>query len=348
MANQQHLDIFKPGVEVWLSLKRWNNDFKYYLLMIILILTGAAFLIYPTPKGMPWLPVLGGIVIGAGFTIIATMVSNKQAIQEQYKKEANLQRKTDVYGPLHAELKSLKEAFDNAHAGEEQYPRWIVNPGVEHPNSLRFGNLTMLPRFSLWPTFMTDYRVDNFSPTAQKILNEVQNLAVAYGNAVEDARNTMQVMLRSHLATSFAREEQRQDYQEWLRKRSGSTSENNRWFNFINLQTTAYILISPLGEGLSQLWSYTIGWLLADKPDQAAQVIYNTYAIEWDASQHSSFSWFQDIFQATESELKNDQAYQHVQDAQQRLFTKLQEAEMILYQGLLYIRNRYEGGAPPV
>jgi hypothetical protein len=348
MPNQQHLYILKQGVDVWLFLKRLFNDFMPYLIMIILILIGTAFLIYPAPKDMSWLPVLGGFVIGAGFTTFATIVSNRQAIQEQYKKEANLQRKTDVYGPLHAELKRLREIFDNAHAGEAPYPRWVVVPGEEPPLSLRYGNLAMLPMFSLWPTFKTDYRVDNFNPTAQKLLNEVQILVVACGKTVEDARKAMQIILRPHIATNIAKEEQRQDYKEYLQKRSENIPVNNRWFDFINSQTTTYTLTWPLGEGLSQSWARTIGWLLADQSDQAAQEIYSTDAIGWDASQHASFSWFQTIFQATESELKNDQAYQHMQDAQQKLFTKLQEAETMLYQGLLYIRNRYEGGVPPV
>ena len=104
----------------------------------------------------------------------------------------------------------------------------------------------------------------------------------------------------------------------------------------------------PLGEGLSQSWARKIGWLLGDNPVQAAQDIYSEDAINWDAAQHSSLSWFQDIFEAAASELKSDQTYQQMQDAQQRLFTKLQEAEAMLYQGLVYIRNHYEGGNPLV
>lgn len=96
----------------------------------------------------------------------------------------------------------LRETFDKAHAGTAPYPRWIVISGVEPPPSLRFANTTMLPTFSLWPTFLTDYHVDNFSTDAQNVLNEVQSLAVAYGKAAEDARKAMQAMLRPHIATS--------------------------------------------------------------------------------------------------------------------------------------------------
>jgi len=331
----------------WSSLKRWLSGLYLITFALVFIGVGVILLLLPSLKGTVW-QTIGGALLGTGFTILVTAITARQSSLEQYRKEANLQRKTDVYGPLHAELKMQRETFDKAHAGTVPYPRWIVISGVERPPSLRFANTTMLPTFSLWPTFMADYRVDNFSPDAQYLLNEVQSLAVDYGNAVEDARKAMQVMLRPHNATSIAKEEQLSNYQKWLRKRTGGTPEFNRWFDFINLQTTTTTTDMPLGEGLAQSWVRKIGWLLEDNPVQAAQEIYNEDAINWDAAQHASFSWFQDIFEATASELKSDQTYHRVQDAQQKLFTKLQEAESMFYQGLIYIRNHYEGGPPPV
>ncbi len=59
-------------------------------------------------------------------------------------------------------------------------------------------------------------------------------------------------------------------------------------------------------------------------------------------------SYSKDIFQVTWNELKGTPEYQQAQDTQEKLYRKLQEAESMLYQGLIYIRNRYEGGKPPV
>lgn len=331
----------------WSSLQRWLTGMYLVTFALVFIVAGVILFLLPSLKGTVW-QTISGALLGTGFTILVTAITARQSSLEQYRKEANLQRKTDVYGPLHAELKMLRETFDKAHTGTTPYPRWILISGVEPPSSLRFGNTTMLPAFSFWPAFMADYRIDNFSPDAQKLLNEVRNLTVAYGKAVEDARKVMQVMLRPHIAASVAKEEQLSNYQEWLRKRNSTTPEYNRWFEFIYLQMTTTSTDMPLGEGLSQSWARKIGWLLGDNPVQAAQDIYSEDGINWDASQHSSLTWFQDIFEATASELKSDQTYQQMQDAQQKLFTKLQEAEAMLYQGLIYIRNRYEGGSPSV
>lgn len=273
--------------------------------------------------------------------------SARQSGYEQYKKEANLQRKTDIYGPLHAELKVLRETFDAAHAGIAPYPRWIEIPGVERPAPLLYAQTALLPTFSYWPAFQADYRVDNFSPEAQRLLTDVQHLAVAYGEAVEAARKTVQGMLRPQIAASITKEEKSREYQAWLPKRLSPT-EQNRWFEFIFNEKSVVSSTTPLGKGLSYIWSAKIGWLLADKPAQAAAEIFHGDTQSWDASQYASLSWFQSIFETAASELKNDPAYQKAHDAQQALYLKLKEAEELLYKGLLYIRNHYEGGPPLV
>lgn len=331
----------------WSSIRKWFTGLYLVTLAFVFIVAGVILLLLPPLKNTLW-QTIGGALLGAGFTILVTAITARQSSLEQYRKEANLQRKTDVYGPLHAELKVLRETFDKAHAGTAPYPRWIVIEDAERPSALRFANITKLPAFYYWPTFKTDYRIDNFSPEAQKLLNEVHSLAIAYGEAVEDARKSMQAMLLPHIAASLVKEERSSNYQEWLRKRNTNTPEINRWFDFINSQITTTSPDYPLGNGLAQVWSAKIVWLLADKPAQAALDIYHGDAINWDASQHSSLAWFQDIFEATANELKSDQTYQKVQDAQRELFAKLLEAEAMLYRGLIYIRNRYEGGAPPV
>ncbi len=346
-SSDERLNMYTKKLSWQSSLKRRLTGLYLVAFAFVFIVAGVILLLLPSLIGTVW-QTIDGALLGTGFTILVTAITARQSSLEQYRKEANLQRKTDVYGPLHAELKMLRDTFDKAHAGTAPYPRWIMISGMEPPSSLRYSNTTMLPAFSLWPAFIADYRVDNFNPYAQKLLNEVQSLAEAYGKAVEEARKAMQIILRPHIAASVAREEQLSNYQEWLRKRNSNTPEYNRWFEFIYLQMTTPSTDMPLGAGLAQSWARKIGWLLGDNPVQAAQDIYCEDAINWDAAQHASPSWFRDIFEATASELKNDQTYQRVQDAQQQLFTKLQEAEVMLYQGLLYIRNHYEGGPPPV
>jgi len=332
----------------WSSLKKWFAGLYLVTLAFVFIVAGVILLLLPSLKNTLW-QTISGALLGAGFTILVTSITARQSSLEQYRKEANLQRKTDVYGPLHAELKMLRETFDKAHAETIPYPRWIEISGIERPSSLRYANTTMLPALYYWPSFKTDYRVDNFSPNAQKLLDEVQSRAIIYGEAVEDARTVMQAKLIPHIAASIAKEERLSNYQEWLRKRnSNNAPEYNRWFDFIQLQVSTASPDYALGKGLAQAWSVKIGWLLADKPVQAALDIYNGDALNWDASQHSSLTWFQDIFETTDGELKSDPTYQKFELAQKALFTKLEEAETLLYQGLIYIRNHYEGGSPLV
>jgi len=65
-------------------------------------------------------------------------------------------------------------------------------------------------------------------------------------------------------------------------------------------------------------------------------------------SERVPISWFQDLFEATLIDLKNDQAYQGTIDAQEKLFKRLQHAEKRLKDAMNYIRDRYQGGLPPV
>ena len=211
-SNYERFSMYTQKFSWWSSLKRWLTGMYLVTFALVFIVAGVILFLLPSLKGTVW-QTISGALLGTGFTILVTAITARQSSLEQYRKEANLQRKTDVYGPLHAELKMLRETFDKARTGTMPYPRWILISGVEPPSSLRFGNTTMLPAFYLWPAFMADYRVDNFSPDAQKLLNEVRNLTVAYGKAVEDARNVMQVMLRPHIAASVVKEEQLTNYQ---------------------------------------------------------------------------------------------------------------------------------------
>lgn len=333
-------------------ISRWWSSFgkrlqELYLVAfaITFIGIGAILLLLPMFKSTVWQAISGAFLV-SGFSILVTTITARQSSLEGYKKDANLNRKTDVYGPLHSELKRLRERFDTTRVGREPYPRWIDIPDVERPSSLQFAPIDAFYTFALWPNFKKDYRVDNFTPAAQQCLNEVQQFAVAYDNAVKEAQKSMQKLLRPHIAQGIEDTAKLQAYQLWKPKRN---ENSNRWFEFIDdqMRTPSYST-EPLGYYLAITWSRTIGWILIDKPDQAAQAIYEHEAINWDAGKHVKFDWFKDIFQVTWSELRGTPEYQQVQDIQEKLYTKLREAENILYQGLIYIRDRYEGGKPPV
>src|SRR5436190_722435 len=70
----------------------------FALILFILGLVGLIVLV-DTLRG------IGGILFGTGLTVLISTWNNR----EQSAKEANLRRKTEIYGPLHAELQNLRD-----------------------------------------------------------------------------------------------------------------------------------------------------------------------------------------------------------------------------------------------
>ncbi len=349
-------------MRIWLFLKRRFNDFTPYLITFVLILFGAFFLTDPEPKILPWLPVLGGIVIGAGFTSFATMVANRQAIQEQYNKDANLERKQTMYGPLYIELKKLRQAFEDIYRGNEPLLQWI---DVEGPKRARFSSppIYLVPTYRCWSSFKEDFRaMTDFTPTAQDWFNEIQHSAISFDEAVEATRVLTCEVLKPHIDSAIEKEIKRPSYQEWLLNRNndiGNTIQKQHpWFpfiyNFTEVSSTAASLPKPLGQTAARSWieifpvqtqPATLGWLLAGKPDRAAQYIYDGY-LTFPSTTPPPLAWFQDIFQAAWPGLESNPAYQNVKTIQEKLFEQVQTAEKELERGIQRIRDRYEGGEP--
>ncbi len=106
----------------WSSLKKWFAGLYLVTLAFVLNIAGVILLLLPSLKNTLW-QTISGALLGAGFTILVTSITAQQYSLEQYRKEANLQRKTDVYGPLHAELKMLRETFNKVHVSTIPFPR---------------------------------------------------------------------------------------------------------------------------------------------------------------------------------------------------------------------------------
>src|SRR6266700_1489617 len=226
--------------QLLLFVKSWLNGL--YLVAFVFNGAGVVLVLLPELKGQIW-QIIEGALLGAGFTILVTTISARQSILEQYKKDANLQRKREVYGPLHAELRELREILDDARAGRRPFPQWIEIMGDEFRPSL-YHTAYAPPTFSYWPMFKKNYHGDDdFTQRTQKLLEDVESLRA---------------------------------------------------------------------DGLLPL------------------------------------SWFEDLFRDTLIELKKDPVYQYAMDAQERLFKRLLDAESKLKGVINYIRDRYQGGPPPV
>src|SRR6266581_3327607 len=78
---------------LWSLLRRWLSIL--YFIAIALMVVGALLFLAPGLKGSIW-QTIGGVLVGTGFTMLVTTITSQQSIHEQYKKEANLQRKEAV------------------------------------------------------------------------------------------------------------------------------------------------------------------------------------------------------------------------------------------------------------
>ncbi len=273
----------------------------------------------------------------------------------QDAKEASLRYKDDVYAPLHAELKKLREYLDKARAGNGPYPHWINLLGEQRPPHSLFLQLDRTtPTFKQWPSFKEDFRFFGaFTPEGYNLLDEVQHFITDYNQAFEEARVLTRDKLTPYIAQGIEAEAKRPDYQEWQRKRQEALNvpTPNYWFERIASEiTTTSAFGTLLGEGWSASWILTkprtLGWLLAKRVDQAAQYIYEEYIREMGATPLVSLTWITDIFQAVWPELKSHPAYHKVWEAQECLYNYLYEAEVKLLNVLQIIQERYEGGLP--
>ncbi len=68
---------------------------------------------------------IGGIIFGTGLTVTISLWSNRQ----QAAKDTNLRRKTEFYGPLQAEMQTLRERLEETQKGIQPYLQQIVLPG---------------------------------------------------------------------------------------------------------------------------------------------------------------------------------------------------------------------------
>jgi len=80
------------------SLKRWFSGLYLVSAAFSFIGIGTISLLLPLLQGTVW-QTIGAALLGSGLTILVTAITARQSSNEQYKKEANLQRKTDIYGP---------------------------------------------------------------------------------------------------------------------------------------------------------------------------------------------------------------------------------------------------------
>ena len=87
-------------------------------------------------------------------------------------------------------------------------------------------------------------------------------------------------------------------------------------------------------------------WLITGHLEEAASCVNEAYRLRM--IRPPEHTWIRAIFQAAWPELEGQAHYQETQVALGQLFKQVGVAKKKLEEGLLYIRDNYEGGAPPV
>src|SRR5690242_19728210 len=97
------------------SLKRFFDAFL--VIGGVLLLAGVLLYSLSTIPKVSWLHDAGTALLVAGLSLIISTASGKEAVRQQHAKDANLERKDKIYGPLYIELKQLWERLVGAGDG---------------------------------------------------------------------------------------------------------------------------------------------------------------------------------------------------------------------------------------
>jgi hypothetical protein len=354
------------------TLYQWSRRNSLAVVATILLIAGGilSFVVGARAHDDTWKTV-GGIVLGSGLTVIVGTLTGREAVHQQYVKEANLRRKTDSYGPLHEEMKALREALDTAHAGRAPYPRRIaVDPTATLPSMDIMGTLDRDdPCLRAWSDFKGNYHADDFSPAAHAILDRAQDAARRYNAAVDAAVNATVAALKPHIEAAIEGIVASSTYQhareELVRRRAEPPPAgvfyppDRSWVAWL-----ADDLLRPgesidsLADTLARSWATfwptpaaempTVGWLLAGQPDRATSSIEATFRSVISASDPPPSGWVAGIIAAVMADVATVAAFQDARAVFNRLHADVRQGEHALERGLQIIRDRYEGGAPLV
>lgn len=270
----------------------------------------------------------------------------------QDAKDANLRYRDEVYGPLHTELKRIRDVLERAHGRTGPYPLRILLGGEALPGHLQYTMpASWGPTFLHWYTCKEAYCLYGaLTPPARDRLNEIEEAITAYNAAVEEARKAAAPVLSPHVAQAFEAETQLPDYLEWKRTYKDTPTpppyQSFPWFELLERLTSPG---SYSSEQIAAVWLryplQTFGWLLAHRPDEAGQCVSDDY--ERGAAMPRSLSVFQGALTRAMPELEGATQFQQAKRAQEHLYRLVSSMETALLNVLVNIQHEYEGGPPP-
>lgn len=202
------------------------------LFALVMVVSGFVCLLIPIGSVQG----IGEIIFGAGLTVTISLWSNRQ----QAAKDTNLRRKTEFYGPLQAEMQTLRERLEEAQRGIKPYLQQIMIAGQNSTQQLKAA-----PQLYLWSEFKKDYRDRlEFSEASRQMFDRILQLAQDYNAAVDRALETSEAAFIPCIKAAIAEVEQHNDFQQWCEahpeifkvevfKASSSSTLPNDWFALI-------------------------------------------------------------------------------------------------------------------
>lgn len=300
---------------------------------------------------------LVGTIIGASLAMLTT----RAVVDLQWEREAALRRKDSLY---------VRIADDTAYVLERLREGHDVAAGPWFVYRIETQQLMGDPFSALHPARSNPQFVFGQQVQASAVKNELshqgqQLLAVALSRieAYNDAKGKIQREARTILAPLAQAEidgvANSEELARWRKEHEGPPVTSQQWSEESRTEgdwLVSFAQAPPTGGLWAELWTNdtmqggapdVLGWLLADRVDEAVQVAYRHYRPGY-MPPPPPREMFEQILQEGHRRIKAGAAYATVHEARARLVDALSALDTRIARGLETIQRHYTGGEPLV
>lgn len=185
---------------------------------LLLVAGASAEVIAFTDKSAALLNSPGGALIAAGLAIVVSRVTSRETSFEQYRKDAILKYKDDLYVPLHTELRTLLNRLEAARSKQAPFPQSITLAGASSGFDPLFPSVDpTATSLDSWVQFRADFRAERFSKYARGLLDATISAAEQYNTSLEAVRPAAVDHLGKTLNAAIERVRRSRDFELWKR-----------------------------------------------------------------------------------------------------------------------------------
>ena len=265
-----------------MNLRKRFSFFRKFLSsaggIIILSLIALILFIFGDIRQITLLTGLAGVFGGTILTLVVTNITSREAVTQQYAKEANITRKEQYYIPLFTGLKQLHDILEDATHKKRPYPQWIQ--GVDTEERTAVWGEHPLPSFTQWAIFKEEPYKSNFTNKACKLLNKVQTACIAYNQAVAQAKDPVIHILAPTLDNAFHQWAASEEYKQWLTETNNGTRDSTKPYAAWHWHVRQYVLQPDASQSSAQtiVWFQNLlGWVLANDIEIASVSMHGDY-----------------------------------------------------------------------